>query len=201
MNEKKKKLNINVILIGAVFVLALGAFAWQYFNKTEGGTAVVYVKNMYSKQATQHEISLSEDGIHNIDDGMFPVTLEVKNGGIRFINSQCPDHVCEGFGFIRYENASRSCLPAGVTVIIDTQSDETAEIVALKSEENQEKLKTIYEFEHETKTEDFSIVLKNNKYTLATEYIYNENNERENLSISKFVDHKYKEAKEWEKNK
>ncbi|MBP1552654.1 MAG: NusG domain II-containing protein, partial [Oscillospiraceae bacterium] len=36
-----------------------------------------------------------------------------------FENSQCPDHLCEGFGEIYFDNQSASCLPAGVIVTID----------------------------------------------------------------------------------
>ena len=46
------------------------------------------------------------------------VTLEVKDGQIRFINSICPDHLCEGFGFISMEDESAICMPAGVAVLI-----------------------------------------------------------------------------------
>ena len=45
-------------------------------------------------------------------------SLEVKDGAIRFVDSQCPDHICEGFGFISQEGDYAVCMPAGVAVTI-----------------------------------------------------------------------------------
>ena len=45
--------------------------------------------------------------------------LEVKEGKIRFINSVCPDHVCEGFGWLSKEEDKAVCAPARVVVSIE----------------------------------------------------------------------------------
>ena len=62
-------------------------------------------------------IQLNEDNIYHID-ALIPVTLEVKDGSIRFINSVCPNHDCEGFGYINALYESAICLPAKVSVQI-----------------------------------------------------------------------------------
>ncbi len=41
----------------------------------------------------------------------FPVTLEVSEGRIRFINSQCPDHICESYGWLSKSTTRRSVCP------------------------------------------------------------------------------------------
>ncbi len=110
----KKKLNINVILIGAVMLLALVMYVKGDAGKIKGGSAMVLI----NKTDKRMEISLQEDKIHTITDGNIKVTLEVKDGRIRFINSLCPDHLCEGYGFISMEDDSAICMPAGVAVII-----------------------------------------------------------------------------------
>lgn len=63
-------------------------------------------------------ISLAENRIVHIDDAALPVQLEVRDGAIRFINSVCPDHDCEHFGWLRNEGDWAACLPAKVIVRI-----------------------------------------------------------------------------------
>ncbi|MEG1367339.1 MAG: NusG domain II-containing protein [Oscillospiraceae bacterium] len=38
---------------------------------------------------------------------------------MRFINSVCPDHVCEGFGWLSQEEDHAVCAPARVVVSIE----------------------------------------------------------------------------------
>ena len=111
----KKKLNINVILIGGLLVIALAFFGWQQVTKVKGAKALV----MFDNKDYEYEIDLSKDAVLHFDDGKFLVTLEVKDGAIRFIDSKCPDHLCEGFGFISHEDEFAVCMPAGVSVFID----------------------------------------------------------------------------------
>ena len=115
----KKKININVILIGLVVVIAAAMFGIRTLGRTKGGCAVVRVDGVDKYQ----EISLEEDGIHRITTGKLKVTLEVKDGQIRFIDSICPDHLCEGYGFISYEDETAICMPAGVAVLIAESAD------------------------------------------------------------------------------
>jgi len=110
----KKKLNINVILIGLVVVLIAGVLLFSKMGKTEGAMAQVHIETTGEVM----EISLEEDGIYEIPDARIPVTLQVKDGAIAFVNSVCPDHTCEGNGFLRMEDDISICLPAGVAVIV-----------------------------------------------------------------------------------
>ncbi len=114
----KKYLNINNILIGAVLVLAGAMFVFRTATAQKGGVAVVRIDRTEKRM----EISLAENKIHTIEDGNFTVTLEVQDGRIRFINSACPDHICEGYGFISMEDDSAICMPAGVAVLIQSEN-------------------------------------------------------------------------------
>ncbi len=110
----KKNLDINKILIGGLLIFSIVMLGWRFLNRETGDVAMVAIDGTDKR----YEISLTEDKIHSISEGNFPVTLEVKEGRIRFINSQCPDHLCEGFGFIQHEDESAICMPAGVAVLI-----------------------------------------------------------------------------------
>ncbi len=114
----KKKLNINVILIGGVLLVALTFFCWQQINKTKGGVATV----IFDNSDTRYQVDLTVDDTYTFTEGKFDVTLDVKDGEIRFINSKCPDHICEGFGYISHEYEYAVCLPAGVSVLIEKEA-------------------------------------------------------------------------------
>ena len=111
---EKKKLNINVLLIGLAVLAVLGMLIWQKTRRKTGRTASVYIL-----EEKAMEIDLSKDEVYHIEGARLPVTLEVKDGAIRFINSVCPDHICEGFGFISIVDENATCMPAGVFVIVD----------------------------------------------------------------------------------
>ncbi len=49
-------------------------------------------------------------------DAAYPVTLHVSREGVSFVNSQCPDKLCEGFGCVPRDCGSAVCLPAKVVV-------------------------------------------------------------------------------------
>lgn len=44
--------------------------------------------------------------------------LEVKDGAVRFVDSVCPDHICENTGWLRLEGEAAVCAPAGVAVTV-----------------------------------------------------------------------------------
>ena len=46
------------------------------------------------------------------------IHLNIKNGAIAFVHSECPDHICERFGYIKNVGESAICLPAQASVTI-----------------------------------------------------------------------------------
>lgn len=112
--KKEKKLDINKILIGGLLVISLALLGFRHLTAEKGDCAMVAIDG----STVTYEIDLDTDFVHTINEGKFVVTLEVKDGAIRFINSQCPDHLCEGFGFIKDEDDMAVCMPAGVAVLI-----------------------------------------------------------------------------------
>ena len=61
-------------------------------------------------------LDLDRDGVYPIEGAALPVTLEVKDGAVRFVDSRSPDHLCEGFGCVKNEYDRAVCMPAGVAV-------------------------------------------------------------------------------------
>ena len=64
------------------------------------------------------KISLDKDAVYDIDTGYLTVHIEVKDGAARFIDSPCPDHICESFGWISQEDQTATCLPARAVLTI-----------------------------------------------------------------------------------
>lgn len=61
-------------------------------------------------------IPLDADRDYYYEVGEYVVHLQVRDGAIAFLDSRCPDHVCEHFGWLKEEGAWAACVPAGVYV-------------------------------------------------------------------------------------
>jgi len=68
-------------------------------------------------------LPLDTDHDYLYDMGNYVVHLQVKDGAIAFLDSQCPDHVCEQFGWLDKDGAWAACVPAGVYVVVETTAE------------------------------------------------------------------------------
>lgn len=102
----------DLLIIGGIVLAAALLLVFFVWNRSRGGTAQVTLVTSEGSEVT--EISLAEDKIVHIEGAPFAVTLEVSDGRIRFIESQCPDHICENVGWLQYEGDEAICLPAKV---------------------------------------------------------------------------------------
>lgn len=108
----------DIILI-AVLLVAAGVLFAVLRQKPPGTVARVTIAQSGGEDLV-FDIPLNKDGFYQYDEGLLPVTLEVKDGRIRFGTSVCPDHLCEGFGWLQNEGDWAACVPAGVWVRIVT---------------------------------------------------------------------------------
>lgn len=106
--HKKELLFVCVILAVAALL-----FAFTH-TKGQGNTAVL----QYGENAEKQYIDLTRDAVYDIDTGKYTIHLQVKNGGIRFIDSPCPDHLCENFGTLREVGDWAACMPARASVTV-----------------------------------------------------------------------------------
>ncbi|WP_295471013.1 NusG domain II-containing protein [uncultured Subdoligranulum sp.] len=103
-----------------IFLLAVGAviaalwLAGRAAPRRTGAVALV----QYGDAGAEQRIPLAEDGVYQIDTGYYTIRLQVEDGGIRFVDSPCPDHLCEGFGVLRRAGDWAACLPARASVTI-----------------------------------------------------------------------------------
>ena len=111
----------NVIFALVVLALAAGIFLAvraQHPAKGSGLQAVVDFGD-----GVTETLPLAQDHDYLYEVGDYIVHLQVKDGAIAFLDSQCPDHVCEQFGWLDKDGAWAACVPAGVYVVVEPTAD------------------------------------------------------------------------------
>ena len=97
-------------LIFAAVVLAAAALLFVLYRanapKAEPLVAVVDFGDGITETIPLDE---DHDYLYDVDD--YIVHLQVKDGAIAFLDSQCPDHVCEQFGWLNEQDAWAACVP------------------------------------------------------------------------------------------
>lgn len=112
---KHKNALANILF--AVIVLAAAAGLLLLRNAgTKGGT--LGAELIYGDDNATMSIPLDKNAVYDVDTGYYTVHIEVADGAARFIDSPCPDHVCESFGWLANENQTATCLPARAVLTI-----------------------------------------------------------------------------------
>ena len=105
---KNKKLLTNILFAAVVLAIAAVLLAVRSHSATGGKLAA---QPIYGDNNAVLDIPLDKDETYSVDTGYYTVHIEVKDGSARFIESPCPDHICEGFGWLSAEDQDRH-LPA-----------------------------------------------------------------------------------------
>ena len=104
-------------LLFTLAVLAAAAGLWLATHAGRGTGTVAVVR--YGDPQVEQRIDLSQNVDYDIDTGTYTVHLHVENGGIAFVNSPCPDHLCEGFGILQNAGDWAACMPARTSITIE----------------------------------------------------------------------------------
>ena len=108
---KRSRMIRDIILIAVVLAVAVVLLIVTGSHGTEGSYVSVMLQN---DEIARY--SLSNDGIYAINGGTN--TIEIKDGKVRMIEAQCPNHLCVHQGWIGLEGQSIVCLPNKVTVSV-----------------------------------------------------------------------------------
>ena len=108
------------LLFAAVLLLAAVVLFWALRGRKQG-EALVAVADF--GDGITETIPLDKDYDYLYDVGDYVVHLQVKDGAIVSQDSQCPDHVCEQFGWLSQKDAWAACVPAGVYVKLYAADD------------------------------------------------------------------------------
>lgn len=113
--KQHKKLWIDLIFAAVILAAAGILFA---LRSAKQSSSTLGAELIYGDANTVQKISLDKDATYDIDTGYLTVHIEVKDGAARFIDSPCPDHICENYGWIAQEDQSATCLPARAVLTI-----------------------------------------------------------------------------------
>jgi hypothetical protein len=109
----------DIILFFLLIVIAVAGIVLMSGAGAAGATAVVRVDGNVVKT-----VDLSIDQTFRIGD----VELQVKEGAIAFIESDCPGKECIHAGWLKSPGSSAACLPNHVSVTIEGKSGDTSEV-------------------------------------------------------------------------
>ena len=100
------------LIFAVVVLLIAGIVFFEIRKKPETETKLVALVDF--GDGITETLPLDEDYDYLYDVGDYVVHIQVKDGAAAFLDSQCPDHVCEQFGWLSEEDAWAACVPAGV---------------------------------------------------------------------------------------
>ena len=113
--KQHKKLWTNLVF--AAVILAIAAVLLVVRN-AHAGSSALRAELIYGDSNTTLYIPLDKHDTYDVDTGYYTVHIEVQDGAARFVDSPCPDHICEGFGWISHEDQTATCLPARAVLTI-----------------------------------------------------------------------------------
>ena len=124
MSRKKIPIKIGDILL-CVFILALSAVIFFSLRDTDEPTHAVI-----SCDGEEIVCDLSKDCERWISSNGYTLKVKISDGKVSVIESDCPDKVCRASGEISLPSQVIACVPAGVTVKIEGDSDGNIDWIA-----------------------------------------------------------------------
>ena len=107
-----------LVLVLAAFLLACGVI---FLFLHRGGTEGLYAEGTIQGEKVL-EIPLGEKEVPQMwslqEEFGVPVFLERDGGRIRFVDVDCPDHICEKTGWISMAYQSAVCMPNRTVVTV-----------------------------------------------------------------------------------
>lgn len=116
MESKEKKTSRLgwLAIAGMVAVCAIWAY---YMYRPRSGEAVAVI-SVDGQEFRRIALADAGDGIFSIEQETGkPVSFEISGNAIRFVNVDCPDHVCEKAGWCASPGQRAVCMPNRVTLV------------------------------------------------------------------------------------
>ena len=99
-------------------ILPITAAALLLVRRAGQTGAPLCAELIYGDANTKLTFPLETDADYDVDTGYLTVHIRIQNGAARFVDSPCPDHVCESFGWLSEEDQTATCLPARAVLTI-----------------------------------------------------------------------------------
>lgn len=116
----------DILLIGIIAVLAIGALIFYTVTREEGAKVVIRIDD-----AEYERLSLDKDQTREIDSGNGQYNILVIKDGYAFIEeANCPNQDCVHQKSIHYNNEKLTCLPHKVVVTVSSSEEAEVDNVA-----------------------------------------------------------------------
>ncbi|MCJ7645376.1 NusG domain II-containing protein [bacterium] len=116
--------NDGILIFGLVTVASI-FFVRLFFISSEGSEALIKVGN-----STVQRLSLRMDKMINVEGEKGRVVIEVKDGGVRVVESSCLQKICVNTGRINRPGQNIICLPNKVLVTIEGKESSKVDAVS-----------------------------------------------------------------------
>lgn len=123
-----KKHRISIIVVASLLLLSLGTLIVFSLTRVEGAdvpTAAVEITVDGEVVATY---SLFDNGTYELNGGTNVIVIE--GARVYMTHSDCPDHICERTGKIKYVGQSIICLPNKLSVTIVGEAEDAVDFVS-----------------------------------------------------------------------
>lgn len=106
----------DLFLVLGVLALAVVLFLDPWGRATPGSAAEVVVE-VNGREVLR--LPLEEEGQYELDGFRGPFLFWVEDGGVRMVDSDCPDKLCVGMGRVSRPGQAVVCLPNRVTLRLE----------------------------------------------------------------------------------
>ena len=119
MKERKFFSPFDILIILLVITVSVLSFLFVFSRDTENLSCVIRCDS-----EVVYSVQLSEitDAREKTIDGDYPLTVVIDEDGVRVKAPSCPDKLCEHTGKIHRAYQSIVCLPAKVSVTLESTS-------------------------------------------------------------------------------
>ena len=121
-NRRRYLSPADLIVAGLVLLFCAASAVMIFFGRGEGElSACVYVRGELYETV---ELSSVKEPLEIEIPGKIPVLISVTSEGAEFKSSECHDKLCVKRGVLSKDGESAVCLPAGVSLKIESSSSE-----------------------------------------------------------------------------
>ncbi|MBR3839906.1 MAG: NusG domain II-containing protein [Erysipelotrichales bacterium] len=112
----KKEIKIVGILFLVLLLVSGGLYGYRYYKMMKERSEIVYI-NVQHRDDIIAQIDISVDGIYEFTGDYGKLYLEVRDERYHVFDVECPDHTCEGFGWVGKDSiVTISCLPNSIFI-------------------------------------------------------------------------------------
>lgn len=113
--------------VGDILILLLAIFSLIFFYKGKNGEKTSFVIEANGKL---YRYTLDKDMVIEVYGKRGKAVVEITNGNVRFVDSECPDKICVRDGYLK--NKPIICLPNNVIVMYpdDRKKDDICDAVS-----------------------------------------------------------------------